>query len=76
MTWVSRGAISTLGLKVEFADDVGYFDLNRDDDGSYPWWKLCGTGTLVPPVDAFALTCPPVLRLTDGNDPIGSTFAE
>lgn len=48
MTWVSRGAISTLGLKVEFADDVGYFDLNRDDDGSYPWWKLCGTGTLVP----------------------------
>jgi len=35
-------------MKVGVADGVGYFDLNRDDDGSHPWWKFCGPGTPVP----------------------------
>ena len=52
--------------------------MNRDDDGSHPWWKLCGTGTPDLPADATALTGPPVVIETDGDGdvPIGSAFTE
>lgn len=61
-----------LDLKEEVADSVGDFDLDRDDDGGYPRWKFCGTGTPGLPADASAWTDPPVIMIEtdgDGDDP-------